>query len=472
MLPFNFSNGRSTAGNPVAAFILPRPTALRKITFVVARRDPVAFVPLGHAVFLFGPLLRKGRIMIAIVKKPRRRLRRRSILKELNRSKGLKVPFNWDYSLLQRFGDLNRGDDTLYPVCEVYAADKKSLIGSGRGGNSLASRKLPLESYTAEAHRHGIRFDYLLNAPSCGGEEYSADMKARLLDETQKLMHANVDSLTVANPMIATLIRSHFPDIHLSTSVNNHLDSVERVIQLFEHIPFDTIMLDHRCSREIGLVRQLRCRFPDNDIVVLVNESCLPDCPLQPSHQEFLACSSRIGATNGDTIDLCHLYCARYKLNHPSYVLKAPWVRPEDIHYVYEAGATMIKLAGRTKPSEWILELATAYGTSHYDGDVWRLIEKSGLTSPDWDKALGRSLEPCRYVVHNGALDGFIRPFVEGRVPCVQGPGGCGSCRYCDSWMSKAVENPPNRNERLDDLTDLLEIVNQPRVHNRCGAVA
>lgn len=371
-------------------------------------------------------------------------------------SEGLKVPSNWDEELPAYFDQINAGARVKFPIREAYASDSRSVTGGGRDASSLAERKRPFKFYIDALHRYGIRFDYLLNAAFLGGAEFTVEMQRRVLDVVRELVDANVDSLTVANPVLAMVIADQFPHLELSTSVNNHLDSRERVQQLFQHVPYQTIMLDHRHSRNFPLIRNLRQRFPDHSIVVLVNESCLPDCVIQPHHQDFLACVSRTGGLGDDSIDICHVLCARQKLRNPEYVLKAPWIRPDDVHHVFEAGATLVKLAGRTQNTDWIIKVATAYANGSYgEDDVWPFIEKSGLTSKDWNKALGRVLEPCRYVVHNRALDGFITPFVNGTAPCLKTHGGCAGCGYCKAWFAKAVECPSNATERLTDLQQL-----------------
>jgi collagenase-like PrtC family protease len=363
---------------------------------------------------------------------------------------GIKIPFNWDYSLLQGLAEINNSGRVLYPVVEVYAADKHSLIGSGRTASTVFERTLPIDAYIEEAHRHGIRFEYLWNASTLGGKEWDRQLQGQLHEEARKLVAAGVDGFTVSHPLLCLKLKSWFPGVMVSSSVNNHLDSVERVSQWLQYTSVDRIMLDNRFSRNFRLIKRIHARFPKHPIIVLVNEACLPDCVLQPYHQEHTANASRCG-DNYDAPDLCRILCTQMKLKNPVYTLKAPWVRPEDLHYLSEAGASVIKLAGRTERTEWILRLAEAYASGRFDGDIWDLIEKPGSVRPEWETVVGRKLEPSRFSVSNDELDGFIEPFIEGSVPCVKGNQGCGTCKWCDRWMH-AVTCPTNIMERMDDL--------------------
>lgn len=368
--------------------------------------------------------------------------------------KGLKIPFNWVLWLIRKLAELNKSGKLKYPICEIYAADNFSLVGSGRAGNTLTERKLPLKVYVEEAHRYGLKFEYLWNAISMGGNEW--ENQDKLHEEAEMLREAEVDSVTVTLPILSLWLKKWFPDIRQTCSVNNHADSIERVRQLTEYMSYDRIMLDHRISRRFKLIQEIRDEFPEKPLIVLVNESCLPDCVLQHFHQDHLASCSRLDSLARP--DICQSLCSGLKLKDPLYTLRAPWVRPEDIHHLFDVGVDLIKLAGRTKDSAWILELARAYAYGEFEGDIWPLIEKSGLTSPEWQTALGQKLEPCRYGVENGQLNGFISPFVKGTVPCAGSGYGCGSCRWCHQWMS-AVTCPSNRDERLRDIEEVEEIV-------------
>lgn len=367
------------------------------------------------------------------------------------RSGLLKVPFNWDLGLIEKVADINRRPDTLYRAAEFYAADRRSVIGSGRDAESLPDRPYPLEDYVQECTRHGLVLDYVLNAPMLVARQVEQAMR-----QVESLLDAGIRTFTVGNPLLAERMRGTFPGVHLTCSVNLKVDSCERARQAMCLAAFDTILLDNRRSRDFPLMRELHRRLPQVDFAVLVNESCLNDCLLQLHHQDLLAQCSRVGGLEDGGGDWPHDFCTRMKLQHPEYVMKAPWIRPEDLHYVFEAGVAMAKIAGRTETSDWIVEATTAYATGKFSGDIWRLIEKSGLTSPCWERKAGRKLPPVRYRVNNAALDdGFIKPFVVGAVPCVNGSVGCGNCTHCARWTAKAVQKPDNAAERLRDLDDL-----------------
>lgn len=368
--------------------------------------------------------------------------------------KGLKVPFNWDIALLDELGRINRSPKTLFPVIDVYAADKYSVVGSGRTAATVRERALPIADYIERAHSNGIKFEYLWNAITLNGREWDGHFQNELHEEARKLVLAGVDSFTVSHPLLSLKLKQWFPAISVTSSVNNHLDSVEKIAQLIQYVSCDRIMLDNRSSRNFGLIRRIHAVFPKHPIIVLANEACLPDCVLQSYHQEHTANASRCGS-DYNAPDLCRILCSATKLKNPVHVLKAPWTRPEDIHHLYKAGAALVKLAGRTENSEWIQRLCEAYAHGRYDGDIWELIEKPGSVRPEWESVLNKILDPCRYKLNNADLEGFIEPFVGGAVPCVKGNLGCGDCTWCDKWLH-ALTCPSNLEERLADIESIL----------------
>jgi hypothetical protein len=211
-------------------------------------------------------------------------------------------------------------------------------------------------------------------------------------------------------------------------------------------------------SRSFSLIRSMKRAFPKAHLVALVNESCILDCPMQPFHQDYLAQTTRLGPELGG-IDYHHVLCGIHKLSNDLHVLRSPWVSPEGIQYLFEAGVSRVKLAGRTLDTVSLLNLICAYAYGSFDGDIWPFFEKSGLTSPEWDDLLGKRMEPCRYRVDNQMLvkKRFMEYFVKSNPPCTDGLP-CGVCLHCHDALI-AVTPPKNKQERIADLVIVKKAV-------------
>ena len=189
-------------------------------------------------------------------------------------SPGLEVPFNFDMELFEFLRAINASPYTKFPVRIVYAADRLSLTGSGRGANSLPNRRFPIKDYIHIAHDVGIEFHYLYNSPNLGNQGWLPPFREALHRHMDELAAAGVDCCVAAHPVVLHMLREWHPELKRGSSVNDHLDSVERARQLIEFPGISNIMVDHRNSRNFPLVRALRKSFPNMDIIVLANESC------------------------------------------------------------------------------------------------------------------------------------------------------------------------------------------------------
>jgi dTMP kinase len=116
-------------------------------------------------------------------------------------------------------------------------------------------RTQPFEEYIEEAHRHNIKFEYLWNAITLGGMEWDPEFQQKIHAESRKLVDAGVDSFTVTNPLLSIKFKQWFPDLTITSSVNNHLDSLEKVEQLIGYAKIDRIMLDTRQNRNVRLIK-------------------------------------------------------------------------------------------------------------------------------------------------------------------------------------------------------------------------
>ncbi|MCJ7575985.1 MAG: hypothetical protein MUO80_04840, partial [Dehalococcoidia bacterium] len=78
----------------------------------------------------------------------------------------LLVPTNWDPDLILPLSKLE-ADVQLYGVLPT------SMIGSGgTGPDTIRMVANQVEEYIEEAHSAGLKFDYLLNAPSMSNMEW------------------------------------------------------------------------------------------------------------------------------------------------------------------------------------------------------------------------------------------------------------------------------------------------------------
>jgi hypothetical protein len=105
-------------------------------------------------------------------------------------------------------------------------------------------------------------------------------------------------------------------------------------------------------------------------------------------------------------------------------LLKASWIRPEDLSRYEKLGFSNFKVAGREKGAEWILRAVAAYSDRKYEGLLNDLI-----IGFDGMEPFGK----FPVALDNSRLNGFIDFFQK--KDCRQ---GCDHCPHCEEWLARA----------------------------------
>jgi hypothetical protein len=135
--------------------------------------------------------------------------------------------------------------------------------------------------------------------------------------------------------------------------------------------------------------------------------------------------------------------CSLAKLMDPSELIKARWVRPEDIGRYEELGIEYFKLAGREKTTDWLIRCADAYASREYKGNLLDIIALVFPDKKDFCSVLGESLssnivQPPPVYVDNAKLQNFLAFFDNEKIDC---EADCGiQCNYCGQVARKVVE--------------------------------
>jgi collagenase-like PrtC family protease len=354
---------------------------------------------------------------------------------------------------------INRDPYTKIPIKEVYGAQQRTLVGGGRAASIIPYvSDEEVEKQIALAHASGIEVNYLLNAICTGLREFEPKFHAELLEYLDWLDGIGVDYVTVTSTRLMGIIARQFK-MRIVVSINGEVDTPQKAQYYVDQYDVSRINLDFNITRDFKQIAAIR-KAVDCDIEVLVNEPCLLYCPWKHDHQLDYAHGSQI-STDGQPIygiDTPQCHCGLIRIEDWSQILKAPWLRPEDTVYLENVGVDFVKLAGRAKPTAWILECAQAYAQQHFEGNVYNLIEKSGICAPEYAACFGDDgMKPLRFHIDNRALDGFINPFVAGRMHCRQ---GCDDCSYCAAWAKRVITvDESEASAHLRKLRAVLDLV-------------
>jgi collagenase-like PrtC family protease len=366
----------------------------------------------------------------------------------------LLVPTNWDPDLILPLAKLEAD-------VQIYGVLPTSMIGSGgTGPDNVRMMANQVEEYIEQAHSAGLKFDYLLNAPSMGNMEWDEKTHRELLIHLNWIASIGADSVTVTIPYLVELIKRQFPQLQVRVSTIAHVNSVARA-KLFESLGADSITLDININRSFGALKAIR-NTVGCELTVLMNNLCLYQCPYEYYHHDGLGhASQNYNPLRGSYVDYCVLRCTLDRLRDVSQVVKCRWVRPEDIHIYEDIGIDMFKISSRAMPTEKILRAAKAYSSRHYQGNLYDILNvvapKAGFASSALPGEQGNGIgSPPRYYIDNQALEGFMDFFRK--QDC---SSGCDHCGYCQRIADKAIQFDSDEvdgyvaalNETLDNLS-------------------
>ena len=174
------------------------------------------------------------------------------------------------------------------------------------------------------------------------------------------------------------------------------------------------------------------------ELELLANSLCLHNCPYQMYHSDLVCWQARKKRGWEEPFaDYRAVACDRIRFTDKSQVIKSPWIRPEDLNEYEQIGISSIKIAGRTFPTEWIINIVEAYARGNYSGNMWDLI----LPFQD-------------IYVDNRKLNNFLKHFKNNRPSC---DSNCGKCRYCEKIAEDVVSYGDETEEYLIDLEKRLD---------------
>ncbi|MBY8989620.1 MAG: U32 family peptidase [Candidatus Lokiarchaeota archaeon] len=338
-----------------------------------------------------------------------------------------------------------------YPVSGVYGVSDHTIVGGGRPSFLLQQiSEEDIADYIRKVHDKDMEFSYLLNAPCMNNMEYDPHYHKELLKYLQWISDIGADSVTVSIPFLIQLIKEQFPKLKIRVSTIAHVNSVNRAM-FYENLGADEITLGVMINRDFKTLEQIK-KAVKCKIIVLLTDGCLYQCPFRQYHYNTLGHASQTHQQfERNYIDTCILNCSIIKFSDPTEVIKARWVRPEDLSHYEAIGIDNFKIAGRRMSTQWIARSVKAFSSRKYDGNLIDIIQGfsmsfGGLEQKDPNVKLTETIgeeSKSKLIIDNTKLDGFIDFFKKQNCLAM-----CNECNYCEEWAKKAVKLNSEESQR------------------------
>ncbi len=353
----------------------------------------------------------------------------------------LVVATSWDDDLLHGMRGL--------PIQSVFGKLQRDLVGGGRPASVLPAVDWEaMAHHIALAHELNFRFLYLWNAASLGDAEYDSSYVAAMEQQLRELVAIGVDGLVVGMPWMIPLAKGVCADLEVSVSSMIAVVSPREARQ-FEAMGADTIILHHSANRDFGQLDEVRASVRC-DLELILNNSCVYQCPYASCHHVSPSFHSRAGGA--DVLEYELFWCAGRYAQDGAEIIRARWIRPEDLDFYEARGYDRFKIAGRGRDTAWLLRAVQAYATRSYPGDLTDIISMSqhaplrlarqraaddhNPSAPAWAE-IADALEPVGHLaVDNRAIPAnFLHFFSQHDCKTLS----CRACGYCGQVAARAV---------------------------------
>lgn len=355
-----------------------------------------------------------------------------------------KLGCNFDPELIGKVQALNeKYRDQGVQVDEFYGSDRSHAFLAARPDFRLPAIDMNfLEKYVKDSLAAGIRFNYTMNSINPGSKHDLAQIKLEIQDFILWLESVGVYRITVANLLIAELIREVSSTMKIELSTIAHVDTVSQLKYLKETFDIDKVCGNLAKNRNKKFLKQAAEFCAQNDMAyeIMVNEMCgvgttdgsTTHCTFRDSC--YIAHASDKTQSDAQEFNTFPMkYCITARKMDVSSWLKLRWVRPEDIYRYEQLGLRNFKITGRTGTTEYITTMAEAYLSRSWDGNLlqlWKPLETIYNHQNELD-------QEHNVQIPNKSLNKFVGKWFSGEgFRCEEELCGT-TCRYCHDYFEK-----------------------------------
>lgn len=377
------------------------------------------------------------------------------------------IAANWDSGLLERLKGTS--------VESLFGQMWEDPLGGGRMAMFIPKvGKKEVTSFISEARKKGLRFNYLINATCFDNLEFTKKGYRKIMKHLEWISSTGTDMVTVTLPFLLEMIKREFPHLKVCVSSFARVQNVH-LAKYWEETGADKIILPEAIGRDFQMLRLIR-ESVDCELELIANHCCLFQCPLDLHHRNMVSHGSQEDhPCGGFAPDYCKLGCQRLKILYPAELIKARWIRPEDVPDYEAIGIDCLKLVERFRGTESLIHIVNAYEKKSYSGNLVELlslpqqgaflkpnlevIHRTDLIDPEKMEevmAVLREPFPEKVYIDNSKLDGFLDPFKK--IDCFH--MDCDRCGYCEKIASHAISIDDGwRQEMISRFGRAMEIL-------------
>ena len=361
----------------------------------------------------------------------------------------LNVGFNWDIDLAHQLVSANNllGPPNKTRIASVYGSVVSNPFGTARPKSRLKNVSKEDQYECSKVLRAGgIELNYTLNISDLGDLRWFEKGERAQIEFLGFLYNVlGVKMLTIAHPLVLErVIKSKIPfEIEISTIMNvdtlGHFDLYKKTSSQIKRI-----CLAIGRNRDISFLQKigrLDKSFPICEL--LANEFCTVaghNCAGVFRSSCYSCHSHNVGNDMFNNYPMGR--CTKSRWNNPSSWLKARFILPQWMNIYQDLGINHFKVSGRTHPSEYIIEMAKAYLTRYYGGNLLGLWAQLETIWDGFDKQEEIIKElPINLDCSTPKMNNFIRRwFANPKFRCSEMLCGV-ECTKCESDYEEIIND-------------------------------
>ena len=198
----------------------------------------------------------------------------------------------------------------------------------------------------------GCDFIYLLNSPKPMELEKpnfygSIEQLDKLINELRKI---GVNKIRVASAQLMSYIGKHYNDFSVFASTSVEYKTIQEYQNFFHfHPEIKQIVPSHDLNKNFKLLKNIKKRYTNIDIEIMVNEGCLQGCPNRVLH-EMIEIDKDITIHNEEALSMHYATSLCYQIIHKypiQSLIMGNLIFPFELEKYKKIGITKFKFVGR-----------------------------------------------------------------------------------------------------------------------------
>lgn len=316
-----------------------------------------------------------------------------------NSKYSLSVGFNGKVSDLKKIIEVDKYIDS------VYSGGVRGIVAGGRP--QYASSLKELNECVSLAHENNIKYEIALNSP-CGipprsEKEWWINQDTYLTN----LEKIGVDRIIASHPFLISEVKKKTSMEVVASTICEITE--RRMAVYYENIGADIIIPSMNVNFNMKKLIEMKSGLKYAKLRIMLNESCLGDCPWRRFHHSNYAHSD-------NEMDY-HLQCRSRLIHDSALLLSNNCIRPEDMKD-YFGICDNFKIVGRLVEADLLCDRVVAYQEQVYAGNYVFLSD----------------IELAKHVIiPNKKLDGLHNT----KINCKK---NCDECNYCNKLYQSIAE--------------------------------